>query len=452
VTTEVIGNCGSSLAPLNSFTREEAKKRMGLEGRHISWDWLSFGSFLRKMERIGPAVNVVPLVGNVPVRTMVMGFDRRKPRPGELAEMRSITARCMEEGAFGLSSGLIYSPSGYAKTQELIELCKVAAKYGGIYSTHIRGEGETLIKAVKEAITIGAKAQLPVEISHHKAAGRKNWGKVEKTLKMIHEARDNGVDVTCDVYPYTAGATGLATAIPPWAHEGGMEKLLERLRNPKTRAGIKREIRRGIPGWENMIKEGGPGNVLITSAEKNRKYQGKTLAELARMKRREPVEFMFDLLLEEKGIVGMVIFTMREQDMNRVLSDPVSMVGSDASSMAPYGILGKGKPHPRAYGTFPRVLGKYVREEKLLTLPEAVRKMTTLPAQKLGLWDRGLIAEGAWADLVVFDEDRVIDKATYADPHRYPAGISYVIVNGKTVIRKGAHTKSRPGKVLRKKK
>jgi N-acyl-D-amino-acid deacylase len=309
-----------------------------------------------------------------------------------------------------------------------------------------------LIKAVKEAITIGAKAQLPVEISHHKAAGRKNWGKVEKTLKMIHEARDNGVDVTCDVYPYLAGATGLAAGIPPWAHEGGMEKLLERLRNPKTRARIKREIKRGIPGWENLIKVAGPANVLITSAEKHRKYQGKTIAQLAKTKRRDPVEFMFDLLLAEEGNVGIVLFMMREQDMKRVLSDPVSMIGSDASSIAPYGVLGKGKPHPRAYGTFPRVLGKYVREEELLTLPEAVRKMTTLPAQKLGLWDRGLIAEGAWADLVVFDEDKVIDKATYTDPHRYPAGISHVIVNGKTVIRKGIHTKSRPGKVLRKKK
>lgn len=450
VTTEVIGNCGSSLAPLNELTRDENRKRLGDEAKKIKWDWLSFRSFLRKMERIGVAVNVVPLVGNAAIRTMVMGFDRRRPSRSELQKMKTTTAQCMREGAFGLSTGLIYSPSGFAQTQEIIELCKVVAEYGGIYATHIRGEGETLIKSVKEAIMIGTKAGLPVEIAHHKAAGKKNWGKIERTLKMIHEAREKGVDVTCDVYPYVAGATGLSAGIPPWAHEGGMERLLDRLRDDKTRSRIRREIKQGIKGWENLVTEAGPENVLITSAERNRRYQGKTIAQLARAKGKDAIEFMFDLLLAENGNVGIVLFMMREQDMKRVLSDVVSMVGSDASSMAPYGLLGKGKPHPRAYGTFPRVLGRYVRDEELLTLPEAIRKMTTLPAQKLGLWDRSCIRLGAWADLVIFDEDRIIDTATYTDPNRYPLGIHYVIVNGKTVIRKGKHTGQLPGKVLRK--
>ncbi len=450
VTTEVIGNCGSSLAPLNEETREEAMKRAGEEGKRVRWDWLSFGGFLRKMERIGTAVNVVPLAGNVPIRTMVMGFDKRKPRPSELGKMRTVTAQCMREGAFGLSTGLIYSPSGFAQTPEIIELCKVVAKYGGIYATHIRGEGETLIQAVKEAITIGAKAKVPVEIAHHKASGRKNWGKVQTSLKIIHEARERGIDVTCDVYPYTAGATGLSTAIPPWAHEGGIKRLLQRLREEDTRARIKREIKNGITGWENMFTQAGPENVLITNSEKNRRYQGKTIAQLARRKRMNPIEFVFDLLLEEDGNVGIVLFMMREEDMNRVLSDPISMIGSDASSMAPYGILGKGKPHPRAYGTFPRVLGRYVREKSQLNLPEAIRKMTSLPAQKLGLWDRGFIRVGAWADLVILDESKIADTATYADPNKYPKGIEYVVVNGRIVIRKQKHTKLLQGKVLRK--
>jgi len=449
VTTEVIGNCGSSPAPLNEYTREEERKDAGELAKKIDWDWLSFDDFLRKMQRSGVALNVAPLVGNAAVRTMVMGFEARKPTPSELAKMKALTARCMEEGAFGLSTGLIYSPSCYAKTSEIIELCKVVARYGGIYASHIRGEGDPLTSSVREAITIGKEARIPVEIAHHKAAGKRNWGKVTKTLAMIQEARDHGVDVTCDVYPYTAGATGLAAGIPSWAHEGGMDKLIERLKDPKTRLRIRREILKGIQGWENLIGTAGPENIMITSSEKHRNYQGKRISDLAKAKRKDPLNFIFDLLIEETGRVGIVLFMINEDDMRKVLSSEFSMIGSDAAAQAPYGVLGRAKPHPRSYGTFVRVLGKHVREEGLLSLPEAIRKMTSLPARKIGLWNRGLVRVGNWADLVVFDEDTVGDKATYMNPHQYPAGIKYVIVNGKVVIKGKRHRKILPGKVLR---
>lgn len=449
VTTEVIGNCGSSPAPLNKYTREEAKKESGELGKKIDWDWLGFDEFLRKMQRNGVALNVAPLVGNVPIRTYVMGFEARKPKASELAKMKMLLVRCMEEGAFGLSTGLIYSPSCYAKTPEIIELCKVVARYSGIYASHIRGEGDPLISSVREAITIGREAKVPVEIAHHKAAGKRNWGKIKKTLAMIQEAREHGIDVTCDVYPYTAGATGLAAGIPSWAHEGGTDRMIERLKDPKTRSRIKREIERGIPGWENLIGTAGPENVMITSSEKHRNYQGKRISELAKAARKNSLDFIFDLLVEERSRVGIVLFMIDENDMRKVISSPFSMIGSDAGAQAPYGVLGKAKPHPRSYGTFVRVLGKYVREEGLLTLPEAVRKMTSLPARKVGLWNRGLVRVGNWADLAIFDEDTVGDQATYTDPHQYPTGIECVIVNGKVVVEGKRHTKLLPGKVLR---
>ena len=449
VTTEVIGNCGSSPAPLNEHTKEEERKDAGELGKKIDWDWLSFDEFLRKIERKGVALNVAPLVGNATIRTMVMGYEARKPTPSELTKMKALTARCMKEGAFGLSTGLIYSPSCYAMTREIIELCKVVAKYGGIYASHIRGEGGPLISSVREAIAIGREAQIPVEIAHHKAAGKKNWGKVTKTLAMIQQARDHGVDVTCDVYPYIAGATGLSAGIPSWAHEGGTAKMIERLKDLKTRKRIRREIQKGIPGWENLIAEAGPKNIMITSSEKHRNYQGKTISDLAKARRKDPLEFIFDLLVEETARVGIVMFMIDENDMRKVLSSEFTMIGSDSSAQAPYGILGKAKPHPRSYGTFVRVLGEYVREEGLLSLPEAIRKMTSLPARKLGLWNRGLVRVGSWADLVAFDKDTVKDKATYMNPHQYPAGIKYVIVNGKTVIEGKKHTKALPGRVLR---
>ena len=447
VTTEVIGNCGSSAAPLNDFLKEEIKETYPvLEEAKLKLDWSSMDEYLKRLERNGIALNVAPLAGNGNIRALLMGYDSRRPSGSELEKMKEVLAETMEEGAVGLSSGLIYPPSCYADTKELIELCKIVAKYGGIYTSHIRGEGETLIDSVKEAIEIGKKAGVPVEISHHKASGKSNWGKVKQTLKMIDEARSIGVDVTCDVYPYLAGSTGLDALLPAHAWEGGIEKLVEKLKNRKIRKRLRREMK---GGQSNLSIADGWDTIMIAYCKGNREYEGKTIAEIAEQKRIDPFDFVFDLLIEEKASVAIVLFTMCERDMRAVLRHSVSMIGSDSSAAAPYGVLGKGKPHPRTYGTFPRVLGEYVRRKKLLTLENAIRKMTSFPAQKLRLKNRGLLRKGMWADITVFNPEKIIDKATYASPHQYPAGIKYVIVNGKIVIANGKHTRELPGKALR---
>ena len=447
VTTEVIGNCGSSAAPLNDFLKEEIKETYPvLEEAKLKLDWSSMDEYLKRLERNGIALNVAPLVGNGNIRALVMEYDSRRSSGSELEKMEEVLAETMEEGAVGLSSGLIYPPSCYADTKELIELCKIVAKYGGIYTSHIRGEGETLIDSVKEAIEIGKKAGVPVEISHHKASSKSNWGKVKQTLKTIDEARSIGVDVTCDVYPYLAGSTGLDALLPAHAWEGGIEKLVEKLKNRKIRKRLRREMK---GGQSNLSIADGWDTIMIAYCKGNREYEGKTIAEIAEQKKIDPFDFVFDLLIEEKASVAIVLFTMCERDMRAVLRHSVSMIGSDSSAAAPYGVLGKGKPHPRTYGTFPRVLGEYVRRKKLLTLENAIRKMTSFPAQKLRLKNRGLLRKGMWADITVFNPEKIIDKATYASPHQYPAGIKYVIVNGKIVIANGKHTRELPGKALR---
>jgi len=446
VTTEVIGNCGSSAAPLNDFLKEEIRETSPvLEEAKLELDWSSMDEYLKRLERNSIALNVVPLVGNGNVRALVMGYDSRRPSRSELEKMKEVLAETMEEGAVGLSSGLIYPPSCYADTRELIELCKVA-QYGGIYTSHIRGEGETLIDSVREAIEIGKKAGVPVEISHHKTSGKSNWGKVKQSLKIIDEARSIGVDVTCDVYPYLAGSTGLDALLPPHAWEGGIEKLVGRLKNRTTRKRLRREMEEGR---SNLFRAGGWGTIMIAYCKRHREYEGKTIAEITEQKKIDPFDFVFDLLIEEKASVAIVLFTMCERDMRTVLRHSVSMIGSDSSSTAPYGVLRKGKPHPRTYGTFPRVLGEYVRRKKLLTLEDAVRKMTSFPAQKLRLKDRGLVKKGMWADVTVFNPEKVVDKATYAKPHQYAVGIKCVIVNGQVVITNGKHTRELPGKALR---
>lgn len=447
VTTEVIGNCGSSAAPLNDFLKQEIKETSPvLEEAKLKLDWHSMDEYLKRLERNGIALNVVPLVGNGNIRALVMGYDSRRSSRSELEKMKEVLAETMEEGAVGLSSGLIYPPSCYADTKELIELCKIVAKYGGIYTSHIRGEGETLIDSVKEAIEIGKKAGVPVEISHHKASGKSNWGKVKQTLKMVDEARSIGVDVTCDVYPYLAGSTGLDALLPAHAWEGGIEKLVEKLKNRKIRKRLRREMKEG---QSNLSIADGWDTIMIVYCKGHREYEGKTIAEIAEQKRIDPFDFVFDLLIEEKASVAIVLFSMCERDMRAVLRHSVSMIGSDSFAIAPYGVLGKGKPHPRTYGTFPRVLGEYVRRKKLLTLENAIRKMTSFPAQKLRLRDRGLLRKGMWADITVFNPEKIGDKATYASPHQYPVGIKYVIVNGQVVIANGKHTRELSGKALR---
>jgi len=444
VTTEVIGNCGDSGAPIDETIRKEMEKTAAtLIGAGVKIDYSTLEEYGRKLLRQGISVNVAPLVGHGNLRKMVVGYENRPPTKAELERMKRILAEAMKQGAFGMSTGLIYPPGSYAKTPELIELAKVTASFHGIYTSHIRNEGEKLLDAVREAITIGRAAKIPVEISHHKVGGKKNWGKVKQAREFIEDARKEGIEVTCDVYPYVASSFGLVNMLPQWAHEGGSEKIIQRLRDPQIKNRMRKDMLKGALSSAHWNR------TMIAHCPKHKEYQGRFVAEIAKTKREDPFEFAFSLLIEEKLAISVVRFGMCEEDVEYVLQYPNAMVGSDGSALAPYGPLGKGHPHPRNYGTFTRVLGRYSRTRGIITLQEAVRKMTSLPAQKLGLRDRGVIQLGAWADLVVFNPETVIDVATYADPKQYPKGIEYVIVNGVLTVGKGRHTGARAGKVLK---
>ena len=441
VTTEVVGNCGSSAAPMNDEVRAYREKYMRSQlGEEFEFNWETMEDYLNLVDGNGASFNVVPLVGQGTVRQNVMGYEDRPPTDAELGAMRRLVAEAMEEGAWGMSTGLIYTPSCFAETDEIVELAKVVAKYGGVYFSHIRGEGETLLEAVKEATDIGERSGIPVEIAHFKASGKEHWGKTKESLKLVEEGRRRGVDVTFDQYPYIASSTGLSALLPHWAQEGGAEKLLERLGDPEMRRKIAEEPATVTRDWDA---------VMVAFAKNHPEYEGKTISEIARLEGKEPVDSVFDLLLAEDAQVSIVSFGMSEDDVQRVMRSPYMMVGSDGRAVAPYGILGRGRPHPRYYGTFPRVLGHYVREG-ILSLQEAVRKMTSLPAQRLGLRDRGLLREGLKADIAVFDPERVKDEATFTDPHRFTSGIPFVIVNGAIVIDNSEHTGELPGKALRK--
>jgi len=457
ITTVVAGQCGGSPAPINPEMRglleEEASKYMP-PGVEFKITWTTFDEYLKQVEKVGVAANIAHHVGHGTIRTAAMGFEDRQPSGEELEEMRRLTKEAMEAGAYGLSTGLIYPTGIFATTDEIVELAKVAARYGGVYDSHIRGEGPTLLKALAEAIEIGERAGLPAHISHHKAAGRSAWGQSVETLRMMEEARSRGVDVTFDQYPYRAGSTSLVTLLPPWAHDGGNEKLLERLRVPEDRARMRKEIETGLPGWENFAGNLGWENIMVTfvGTEKNKQVEGKTLVEIKEM-RGDPDEFtaLYCLLLEEEGTAHMVIFAMQEEDVRRIMQHPLGMVGTDSSSTAFTGPFAMGKPHPRTFGTYPRILGRYVREEGVLRLEEAVRKMSSLPSQRFGILDRGIIKPGMWADVTIFDPDTVIDRATYQNPQQPPEGIPYVIVNGIVAVDNCRCTGELAGKVLRKK-
>jgi N-acyl-D-amino-acid deacylase len=348
---------------------------------------------------------------------------------------------------------LIYPPGIFAETKELIELSKVVARYGGIYDSHIRGEGHNLLKSVKEAIKIGEKAGIAVQISHHKAANKAVWGKSKTTLRLIEKARARGIDVTVDQYPYQAGSTSLVTLLPPWAHDGGIDELLARLRDPKQRERMGIDIKNGLAGWENFAGELGWDKIMVSfiKSDKNKVFEGKTLDVIANeMKEKEVWDALWKLILEEQGTPGMIIFSMDEKDIKRIMQSPYQMVGTDSGSVSPKGPFSRGKPHPRHYGTYPRILGKYVREEGVMSFEEAIRKMSGFPAQRFGILDRGLIRPGMYADINLIDPEHVIDKATFENPHQFPEGIPYVIVNGKVAVDDGKFTRNLAGQTLRK--
>jgi N-acyl-D-amino-acid deacylase len=441
VTTEVVGNCGSSAAPMNKAVKAYREKySRNAVGDDFQFDWQTMADYLARLDRQGVAVNVAPHVGHGTIRHNVMGYEAREPTDSELGKMRRLVDAAMRDGAWGISSGLIYPPSVYAKTDELVELAKVSAKHGGLYASHIRGEGETLLDAVREAVEIGERSGAPVQIAHFKASGKEFWGRTKESHRLVEEARARGVDVTFDQYPYIASSTGLSSVLPHWAHEGGAEKMMERLRDPEIRKRLESE-RRSDRDWSE---------IMVVYVKNNPKYIGKRITEIAEMEGKKPADAAYDLLLAEDTQVQTVMFGLGEDDVRYVMRSPYMMVGSDGSAVSPKGILGRGQPHPRYYGTFPRVLGHYARDEGIITLQEAVRKMTSAPAQKMGFKDRGLLREGYKADITVFDPSKVKDEATFTDPHRFASGIPYVLVNGTVVISKGKQTSALPGKTLRK--
>lgn len=439
VTTEVLGQDGLGEAPLRDDVVGDWRRYLsGLNGDpDVDWSWRSFAEYLERIEEARPATNVASLVGHGNLRLLAVGVENREPTTHELDVMKKLLIEGMRDGAYGLSSGLIYPPCVYAKTSELVELCRVAAVYGGIFAVHMRNEGDRLFDSINEVLAVGREASIPVHISHFKSSGERNWGKATEALAMLGEARLCGLDVTVDQYPYVAGSTFLSSLLPAWAHEGGTAKMLERLREPATRLKIASEM-----SETDRVSEERWDKVLITSlkSEANRWLEGKTLTEIAEVRGERVFDIIFDLVLEEENAVAMVSFTMCEDDVSEIMASPFQMVCTDGIVL--------GKPHPRAYGAFARVLGRYVRGG-IVRLEEAVRKMTSLPSQRFGLLDRGLLRPGMSADITIFDPEKVSDRATYENPVQFPTGVEYVIVNGEVTVENCEHTGVRNGRVLR---
>jgi N-acyl-D-amino-acid deacylase len=436
VTTEVIGESGS-VAPQKPTAER---------------NWSDFAGYFVAIERSKTAVNLLSYVGLGQVREFVMGNDERAPKTNELEQMSRLVADAMKQGAYGVATGLIYSPNAYAKTDELIALSRPASAAGGLYASHLRYDGEKLNEGIEEAIAIGEGARIPVHVFHLKVTGAKNFGRMKEVIALVEAAQKRGVEFSADQYPYVASSTGLSQTIPPWAHEGGGAKLAERLKDPETRAKIRREMDDPHPTWENrLISAGTWHNVQLASIRETsyKKYEGMRIDEAAKAAGKDAYDFVFEILIANRGSVGCVWFIIDENDLKLAMKQPWVSVGSDGSALATSGPLRTGVPHPRNFGTFPRVLGKYVREEKVISLEQAVHKMSGLTAKQLHIRDRGLISEGLAADLVIFDPATVIDKATFTDPFQYPLGIPTVIVNGRLVLDNGRHTGERPGIVIR---
>ena len=448
VTTEIMGE-GESMGPVNDRVREHM---LGTQKDiHYEIKWNTLAEYLRYLETRGVSCNVASFIGATTIRENVIGFEDKAPTPQQLDEMRELVRKEMEAGALGIGTSLIYPPAFYAKTEELIELCKVAAKYQGKYISHMRSEGNRLLEAFDELVRISREAGIPAEVYHIKAAGQQNWNKVDNFLTRIEAAQKEGLNIRANMYTYTAAGTGLDACLPPWTENGGYPALFKRLRDPATRKQIAAEVSKDSDEWENLyVGAGSPDKILLEGfkSQKLKSLTGKTLAEVAKMRGKDPIETIMDLISEDESRIDTIYFVMSEENVKKEIVKPWISFGSDEASQAPEGVFLKSNPHPRAYGNFARVLGKYCRDEKVIPLKEAVRRLSGLPAINLGLDHRGLLQEGMFADLVVFDPATIADHATFEKPHQYAVGMKHVIVNGVQVLKNGEHTGAKPGRAL----
>ena len=446
VTLEVFGE-GSSMGPLNEKMKEQQQDNTD----DYTIDWTTLGEYLESLERRGVSTNVASFIGATTLRVHEIGYENRPPTDEELDNMRSLVREGMEEGALGIGSSLIYAPAFYSSTEELIELCKVAAEYGGMYISHMRSESNKLLEALDELITISEKANIPAEVYHLKAGGLKNHYKMDLVINKINAARASGLDITADMYTYIAGATGLDAHMPPWVQEGGYDKWVERLKDPKIRAKVKKEMTSDAKDWENLGYLAGPDGVLFAGFRNSelREYIGMTLKEVSQKTGKHYADVAMDFVIQDGSRVDVVYFLMSEENVKKQIKLPYMSFGSDAGSIAPEGDFLKYNPHPRAYGNFSRLLGKYVREEKVIPLEEAIYKLTSLTADKLKIKKRGLLKEGYYGDVVLFDPNTISDHATFDDPHQLATGMHHVFVNGVQVLNEGEHTGATPGRVVR---
>ena len=455
VTLEVFGE-GQSMGPLNEQMKKDLQDRAGflVVNPDVRYDveWTTLGEYLDYLAARGVSPNIASYIGAATPREFVIGYEDRQATPAELDQMRALVRQAMEEGAMGVASSLIYPPGSFANTHELIELAKVAAEYNGAYASHIRNEGSTLVEAIEELITIAREADIRAEIYHYKVAGQAHWGKFEETVALIEAVRAEGLEITADVYTYPAGATGLNASIPPWVQEGGFEASVKRMQDPAIRKKLAEEMLEDSDDWDNnYVAAGSPENILLVSFKSDalKPLTGKTLAEVAEMRGTSPQETAMDLIIEDGSRIGTIYFTQSEDIVRKVSMLPWVSFNSDEASQAPEGVFLKSNPHPRAYGSFARVLAQYVREEQVITLEEAVRKLAALPAEVLRLDRRGMLKEGNFADVVVFDPATIQDHATFVEPHQYATGMVHVFVNGTQVIKDGEHTGATPGRVVR---
>ena len=448
VTLEVMGE-GASMGPYNATMKRQETERQG--DIRYSIEWTSLGDYLGWLEKRGISTNVASFVGAATVRVHELGEDDVDPNPEQLARMKALVRQAMNEGALGVGSSLIYAPGSYAETDELAALMTEAGKCGGMYISHMRSEGDRLEQAVDELIEIARRSGAPAEIYHLKMAGRSNWGKLDAVVKKIEAARAAGLRITTDMYTYTAGATGLDAAMPTWVQAGGLEAWIERLKDPATRARVAAEMQKPGSDWENLYLGAGADKMILTGFKNEalKPLTGKTLAEVAAMRGKSPEETAMDLVIEDGSRVGTVYFLMSEDNVRKQVQLPWMSFGSDAASQSTEGVFLKSGAHPRTYGNFARLLGRYVRDEKLITLEEAVRRMTTLPATNLGIAERGALKPGYYADVVVFDPAAVADRATFEQPHRYAVGMRDVYVNGVAVMQDGRHSGATPGRAVR---